>query len=436
MPTTGTNQGAPRSIVTLAAFGVGIPVAIAFLALVHYQLPSDSTVRRYIHHPVECVEVVMFCCAMGALGAKRWQVRRERRACAVEVLARWDGKPVPITASAELLASLDRQPSWVGRSSLGRRVRSVLQFVHDRRSAADLDDQIRAVADTESLGLEQSYALIRFITWAIPILGFLGTVLGITGAISGVTPEVLEKSLSTVTDGLALAFDATALALALTMVTMFITFLTERAEQLVLETVDQYVDHQLAHRFERTGVEAAPFIEAVRSHTSVLVDACDRVVRGQAEVWAAALAETRAQQTTAAAETGRRLSEAIESALERTLKSHASRLEEVEHHSRAASNEAVQQLIALANTVRETAREQQASIAQLSNLLAGQLDVLTQLRDEGGQLIRLQDSLDRNLEALAGAGAFDQAVQSLNAAVHLLTARAAGRPGSRPGAAA
>ena len=88
-----------------------------------------------------------------------------------------------------------------------------------RGSADELDDQLRNLADTDALALESSYALTRFITWAIPIIGFLGTVLGITGAISGVTPEVLEKSLSTVTDGLALAFDTTALALGLTMLT-------------------------------------------------------------------------------------------------------------------------------------------------------------------------------------------------------------------------
>lgn len=93
-----------------------------------------------------------------------------------------------------------------------------------RGSAEDLDDQLRNFADADSIEFEGSFGLTRFITWAIPILGFLGTVLGITGAISGVTPEMLEKSMSTVTDGLALSFDATALALALTMVCMFLAF--------------------------------------------------------------------------------------------------------------------------------------------------------------------------------------------------------------------
>src|SRR5439155_26266074 len=127
-----------------------------------------------------------------------------------------------------------------------------------------LDDQLRAVADTDALALDNSYALVRFITWAIPILGFLGTVLGITKAIANVTPEVLEHSLSGVTNGLSLAFDTTAVGLALTMATMFLSFVVERLEQSVLERVDHFAEVQLAHRFERGGTSGG---ESLRQHT-------------------------------------------------------------------------------------------------------------------------------------------------------------------------
>src|SRR5207237_7353430 len=140
-------------------------------------------------------------------------------------------------------------------------------FLVFRASAADLDDHLRCLADADALALEGSYALTRFITWAIPILGFLGTVLGITQSIFGITPEKLENSLSEVTDGLALAFDATALALALTMLTMFLSFMVERAEQAILDTVDRYTERELAHRFERTGPAGNEFALVARHHS-------------------------------------------------------------------------------------------------------------------------------------------------------------------------
>lgn len=67
--------------------------------------------------------------------------------------------------------------------------------------------------------------------------------------------------------------------------------------------------------------------------------------------------------------------------------------------------------------------------------------MLTRLQADGGQLVRLQEALQHNLQALAGAGAFEQMTHSLTAAIHLLTARLGGvspsnRLGPRPPTAA
>ncbi len=170
-------------------------------------------------------------------------------------------------------------PTRLRRSVIGSRTIAILDFLCRRGSAVDLDDHLRTLADNDALALENSYALTRFITWAIPILGFLGTVLGITGAISGVTPEKLETNLNSVTDGLALAFDATALALALTMIAMFTSFITERAEQAVLDLVDAFVDRELAHRFERGLPGSGAAVEAAQEQTNVVLKGMDSLVQ-------------------------------------------------------------------------------------------------------------------------------------------------------------
>jgi hypothetical protein len=97
-------------------------------------------------------------------------------------------------------------------------------------------------------------------------------------------------------------------------------------------------------------------------------------------------------------------------------------------------------LSALAGVLRDTGREQQAALSEVAERFAAQTDVLARLQEGGTQLVRLQDSLQQNLAALAGAGAFEQAVDSLTAAIHLLSARtsaggtAAGRTQGRPAA--
>jgi hypothetical protein len=429
---------------TLWTFVIGVPLAVGLLALIKVGPLHGSPLERYVHHPVEMVEVLLFSCAMAALGVKLAAGLRERRACRLELLPPWDGRAVPVSEAAGLRAGVhERHGRW--RSSyVLRRVDAVLDYVVGRGSADGLDDQLRALADSDALAQENSYALIRFITWAIPILGFLGTVLGITTAIAGVTPEVLEKSLSSVTDGLAVAFDSTAVALALTMLTMFVSFLTERLEQAVLESVDHYAEVQLAHRFERGGADGGAFIDVVRQNTQVLLKATEQLVQQQAAVWANALTSARQHWDEAGRRDQHQLTDALAAALDCTLETHQQRLAALEHQVEARGGALLERLAELANAIREAGHTQQESLARVLDGVTAQTAALARLQDDGKQLVRLQDLLHHNLAALHGAGAFEQTLHSLTAAVHLLTARVApgaagptaNRLGQRPGTAA
>jgi hypothetical protein len=405
-----------RSLTTVAAFGVGIPLAAGVLALIHLGALAGTPLHHYLSHTVEQVELVMFCLALSGLAAKLWQNVGERRAFHAAVLPPWDGKAVAVSAAPLLLAGVSRLPQSVQKSWLVHRVAGVLDFLASRGSAAELDDHLRDQADGDAVALENSYALIRFITWAIPILGFLGTVLGITGAINGVTPEKLENNIGEVTDGLALAFNATALALALTMITMFLSYLVDRLEQNVLEAVDRYAARHLAHRFERDGGHGE-IADLVRQNAQALLKTADDLVHRQSEVWARSLDEVNRRHAEASAKSQERLTAALETALERTLKSHAERLATAEK----AGGKLLEQVAALATAV------------------AQHNAALLKLQEGEKEMLRLQETLARNLDALAGAGAFEEAVHSLTGAVHLLTARAAGSPAQavkRPGVAA
>jgi biopolymer transport protein ExbB/TolQ len=310
----------------LAAFLVGLPLAAAILAAFHFTALRETPAARYVSHTVEQVEVVLFSCALGALAAKILHSLSERRAWKQPILPAWQGGAVPVAEATPLLAGLTRLSPRLQDTTLTRRVEAVLRFLCQRGSAAELDDHLRALADSDVIAQENSYSLIRFLTWAMPILGFLGTVLGITQAISGVTPEVLEKDLSRVTDGLALAFDATALALAMTMGTMFLTFLVERAEQSLLEAVDRYADQHLAHRFERLAGDSGLLVEATRRNTQVLIDATNELINRQAELWGKSLEEADRRRAAADRVQHERVAAVLETAIERTVQAHAQRL--------------------------------------------------------------------------------------------------------------
>jgi len=420
---------ARRSGSTLATFAIGLPLAALVVGLVRFGPLHGIPLSRYLEYPVQWAELTLFSCALGGLLVKLLALPAERKATRIDLLPRWDGKPTPVDQASVLMASVDRQPARIRGTVMARRVRAVLEFICQRRTVADLDDQLRALADNDAIAHEHSYSLIRLITWAMPILGFLGTVIGITGAIGGVTPEVLEQSLSQVTGGLAEAFDATAVALSLTMATMFLTSLVERQEQSLLETVDHFIDRSLAHRWQRDTADHAPVLAAVQQCTQAMTTAVEGVVQKQAEVWAKALAEPERQAVQIQEHMLQQLFNGLKQAMEQTLQTHAQRLAALEQHSMQTTAQLMQQLANLAVVVRDTGREQQASLARVAEGIAGQTAVLGKLQEGESHLVHLQAVLHQNLAAIAGASAFEEAVHSLTAAVHLLTARAAGTPG-------
>lgn len=404
----------------VVAFVLGLPLAAGLYWAVFQGPLQVPLLQRYLSHPLEAAEVVLFCLALVMLLAKLVRcLALERTACRHELLPHWDGRAVPVRQSALLLEELERLPRQLAGTWLATRFRNVLEFVRGRGSADGLDEHLRTLADNDGLALENSYAFTRFLAWAIPILGFLGTVLGITEAVSGVTPEVLENELSRVTDGLALAFDTTALALGLTMVVMFLSFLVERAEQGVLESVDQTVERELAHRFERGGNEANQFVAALRQQSDVLLQATEQLVQRQASIWAKTLEEADRRRSDSEQRQQEQLSRALETALERTLEAHSRRLTVLEKQASQQNLQVLERLAGLAGILRE----QQAELSKVGQQFAASAESLARLQQGEQHLLRLQELLQQNLATLAAAGSFDQAVQSLTAAIHLLTAR-------------
>src|SRR5262249_39624138 len=243
-----------------------------------------------------------------------------------------------------------------------------------------------------------------------------------TGAISGVTPEVLEKSLSTVTDGLAMAFDTTALALGLTMITMFCTFLVERAESSVLEAIDRYTDRQLGHRFERAGVGVGNDVaEVVR-----------QLAERQAEAWAKAFEAMERTRVEFEKQQVEQLVAALELAMERSLLAHGQRLADMERQSLEHCTAFLERMAAVAEAVEETGHSQRLALVHVAERIGEQAEAMNRLQDGEGHLLRLHEALNQNLAAVTASGTFEQALHSLTAAVHLLTARAGAPPSSGP----
>lgn len=412
--------GERRSGHNLLVFLAGLALTAGFYTAVETYAAKDSLLVRYCcAHPIEYVEVGMFFWGLAALGAKAWNLRRQRAALRSRMLPEWAGQPVPVAEAGNLLAGLTQLPHRLHDSLLGRRLRGGLEFVCSRGSTDGLDEHLRSQSDADADAVDGSYSLIRFITWAIPILGFLGTVLGITEAIANVTPEQLAKSISGVTDGLALAFDTTAIALGFSMALMFFSFVMERGEAGVLRAIDDRAEQQLAHRFERLDSGSSEVVTLLRQNTQTLFQAVERLVHRQSELWSKSMEAMRERFEHAEEQHCDQLAAGLRRLLDKTIEAHERRLTAMEQ-------EALGELLHRVDRISQELRDTGILFESQANRAAEQFALQGQLLDSEKQILRLQETLGQNLQALAQAGTFQQAIHSLTAAIQLLVGRVEG----------
>jgi len=95
---------------------------------------------------------------------------------------------------------------------------------------------VDSVCELETERLDSELALVRYIAWAIPSIGFIGTVRGIGEAL-GLAHRAVEGDISGVTSALGVAFNSTLIALVLSIILMFVLYQIQlMQERLVLDT--------------------------------------------------------------------------------------------------------------------------------------------------------------------------------------------------------
>jgi biopolymer transport protein ExbB/TolQ len=199
------------------------------------------------------------------LSIKFWKIGKQRASLYYDLLP--VNRAVKITpGNVDLVEHhLRRLPLHPRKSFLINRLLMALENFKARKSVPEVGAVLNAQADTDAAMVDSSYAMLKVLIWAIPILGFIGTVIGISEAVNHFTGGVsqagkideVKTALSGVTRGLAVAFDTTLLGLILSMVIMFPTGWIQKAEEDLLSSIDQYCNENLLPRLA-TDAEAAP----------------------------------------------------------------------------------------------------------------------------------------------------------------------------------
>ena len=250
---SGAGRMAPMFVAALALYGANLWLDAALTAAAEAEL---DRIARLVSGPrlLPAFIAALLLCA-GFVLALEWLARSAEDAQVVTHRFLERGIIPPITVLlffwGLLLLLGKRWNGWYLRRAL-RRWRSGERGGTAAPIVASLDALATGTARVEeSLALlwrryEESYLLPRYISWAVPILGFIGTVLGISLAADGIRRIIgsdsglsgLSSDLSGAIAPLGIAFDTTLIALSLSVALTLFLSLVQRDEERILAAIE------------------------------------------------------------------------------------------------------------------------------------------------------------------------------------------------------
>ncbi len=397
---------------TLGGIGegsVGITLglfAAATFYLFAWAFPLPWVERYFLGHPVSVAATILFSIACTILVVKVRRVRTDTKLTNqlrddelmlalpdnLQTSEQWLLRNDAGRVAKLWLQSLGELPKSARRSPLVVRLAELLQRQSGRVSTRHLSDDLREVSSREGDTAYDSLQLIRIIVWAIPMLGFLGTVIGITQTLGGLDFSDGTAAVDRLKSGLYVAFDTTALGLVLSVLAIFLQFPVERSQQRLLGEIDRRVGSMLS-----AGLPSDDHGDNPAAHIAELCDgirvAVGQSLASQAELWRTTIDEAHSHWQRVAEDNSQRIATALATSLRPLLEMHTEKLastlgghtsamkQQLDHHTDSLSS----------------------GFGNHASALKSQLDhhTLTLQTTIQSQIVGQTETLDRHSESLA-----------------------------------
>lgn len=174
------------------------------------------------------------------------EARRQRRAFSLGFLPTDEGARILQEDARPLARKADQIVARYGPFILANMVRSALAKFAVSRASEDVAVSVKAQAEVDQGRLVATMSTLNYLAWAIPAIGFFGTVRGLAGSmtIAGQGGDQVRLA----TQHLTVAFDCTLVALALSVVSMFFIHVIQREEESLVIDCQQYCLEHLVNR--------------------------------------------------------------------------------------------------------------------------------------------------------------------------------------------
>ncbi|NIB39830.1 MotA/TolQ/ExbB proton channel family protein [Pseudomaricurvus alkylphenolicus] len=190
---------------------------------------------------------VLMLWAVAIMGYKTQRSLRERKMLDMPLLRVREGSNILPQDTVEFARPLQALPDNQQGLLIPRAMLTALQRFQSTGNVADASSAVKDICDTEAERLDSELSMVRYIAWAIPSIGFIGTVRGIGEAL-GQAHKAVEGDIAGVTVSLGVAFNSTFIALVISIIVMFFSHqLQLLQERQVLDSQGYCNDKLLRH---------------------------------------------------------------------------------------------------------------------------------------------------------------------------------------------
>ena len=248
------------------SFGIGLGASLIWFAIIYPFAPapgkavSDFSTGEslanlfYKHFTVSFANTLFFFWAIAICVLKLRKLRHQREALLLDVLPVELGKEVNAQNVGRFIDQLYKLPVHLRDSLMVNRIRKALEFFEVRQNVGHVSAMMSGQSAIDGSRISGSYIVLRAFLWAIPLLGFIGTVVGLSHAIGGMSFANVEDvgkivgSINNVTSGLGTAFDATLLGLVFAVILNFPLNSLAKHEDEMLNDIDAFCNEVLLPR--------------------------------------------------------------------------------------------------------------------------------------------------------------------------------------------
>ncbi len=192
---------------------------------------------------------ILFLWALAIMGLKLFRTIQERGLLQDDIVNVSEGMSVLPEDSREYSRPIQSLPERAQELLLPRTLLAALQRFASTRNVQDVSEAVKSVCDNEHERLESELSMVRYIAWAIPSIGFIGTVRGIGDAL-GQAYRAIEGDIAGVTVSLGVAFNSTFVALVISILLMFLLHQLQLLQERVVIDTQSYADQRLIRHMQ------------------------------------------------------------------------------------------------------------------------------------------------------------------------------------------